>query len=86
MGGICKLKIHEEDKVHKIISKVGDNGVHYKNIEGEKKWIVHRNILIYCDELLGTVSRLLLELGRYENKPRRKDCKKDKKEQFQTKN
>ena len=59
-GGTGKLRNHWEEKIHKIVSAIGDNSVTYKivpvNVMKPKDWIVHRNILLNCDDLLNNFS------------------------------
>ena len=55
-GGTGKLRNHWEEKIHKIVSAIGDDSVTYKivheNVRKSKDWIVHRNLLLNCDDLL----------------------------------
>ena len=54
--GIGKLRNHWEKKMHKIVSAIEDDSVTYKivlkNVMKPKDQIVHRSMLLNCDDLL----------------------------------
>ena len=54
--GTGKLRNHWKEKIHKIVPVIGDDSVTYKvvpeNVMKSKDWIVHRNMLLNCDNLL----------------------------------
>ena len=70
-GGTGKLRNHWEEKIHKIVSGIGDDSVTNKivpeNVMKLKDWIVHRNMLLSCDDLLDHFSRNLIETKAVEN-------------------
>ena len=70
-GRTGKLKNHWEEKMHKIVSAIGDDSVTYKtvteNFMKPKDRIVHRNMLLNCDDLLDNFSWNLGETKAIEN-------------------
>ena len=70
-GGTGKLRNHWEEKIHKLVLVIGDDSVTYKivpeNVMKQNDWIVHRNMLLNCDDLLDNFSWNLCETKAVEN-------------------
>ena len=70
-GGTGNLRNHSKEKILKIVLAIGDDSVTYKivpeNVMKPNNWIVQRDMLLNCDDLLDHFSWNLGETKAIEN-------------------
>ena len=72
-GGTGKMRSHWEDKVHIVVSGIGDSAVVFKvrpenEVDGKVR-ILHRNMLLLCDHLLDNFDWSISKNSRIESDP-----------------